>query len=666
MPYDDVTDGETMQAAGAERPRTRSEGLSEGIDPTMFSVLLHAIGQASDEMTRVLQRGARSTIISIARDHSASIYTAEAQMLYQNDALPIHTIGGALNIDATIEEFGDDINDGDVFMINDPYMGTTHNSDLTVIMPVFHEGRHLFWTSIRAHQNNTGEASFGHASTSVWQDGIQIPPVRIFERGKEVRSIIRFYLRNVRLPEWLEADLRAMVGSVRTGAARLSEMTATHGADTVLATVAEMIEYSDRRTAAEIRALPDGVYKGESWIDSDGQGTHDIRIACTVTIEDDMVHVDYSESDPQVGGHCNSSLASLQANGSIPVLTTIDPTIPRNEGCMRHIRVSAREGTVALGKWPSSTWWSTTNPGDELIEAAWKALAQAAPDRVPAGWGRIQQRLSMGDDYRTDPPTPFAASIFVAGSGGGGSKGYDGWPLTQCVCALGGLQNESVEMVELLQPLFIESNEFLVDSAGAGEWIGGHGCETVVMPYHGLLYMKFEYEGTLNPALRPVRRAAGERRLQVQGDAGRQALLLPGASRPRRLPRGRALRLHQLRRGRLWQRAGPPGGGGARAGAGRAGLARDGARTLRRGAGCGDAGHRRGGDRGAARAHAGDGGSLHVAADRPRPGALLEDPLPRGRRAGGRGDARRAPARPLARSPLSGNVRTDAENRKGE
>ena len=203
MPYDDVTDGEAMQAAGAGRPRTRSEGLSEGIDPTMFSVLLHAIGQASDEMTRVLQRGARSTIISIARDHSASIYTAQAQMLYQNDALPIHTIGGALNIDATVEEFGDDINDGDVFMINDPYMGTTHNSDLTVIMPVFHEGRHLFWTSIRAHQNNTGEASFGHASTSVWQDGIQIPPVRIFERGKEVRSIIRFYLRNVRLPEWL-------------------------------------------------------------------------------------------------------------------------------------------------------------------------------------------------------------------------------------------------------------------------------------------------------------------------------------------------------------------------------------------------------------------------------------------------------------------------------
>ena len=477
----------------------RGEGLSKGIDPTTFSVLLHTIGQASDEMTKVLQRGARSTIISIARDHSASIYSAEPRMLYQNDALPIHTVGGTLNIDAIKEEFGDDIHNGDVFMVNDPYRGTTHNSDLTVIMPVFYKDRHLFWTSIRAHQNNTGEASFGHASTSVWQDGIQIPPVKIFERGKEIRSIIRFYLRNVRLPEWLEADLRAMVGSVRTGTKRLAEMTHIHGVDTVLATVEEMIEYSDRRTAAEIRALPDGVYKGESWIDSDGQGTHNIRIACTVTIDDDMVTVDYSESDPQVGGHCNSSLASLRANGSIPVLTTIDPTIPRNEGCMRHIVVKAVEGTVALAKWPASTWWSTTNPGDELIEAAWKALAQAAPDQVPAGWGRIQQRLSMGDDYRTDPPTPFAASIFVAGSGGGGSKGFDGWPLTQCVCALGGLQAESVEMVELLQPLFIERNEFLIDSAGAGEWIGGYGCETVVMPYQGLLYMKFEYEGTFNP-----------------------------------------------------------------------------------------------------------------------------------------------------------------------
>ena len=258
-----------------------SRAMSPGVDPVTFSVLLHAIGEASSEMTTVLQHGARSTIISIARDHSASIYTAEAQMLYQNDALPIHTIGGGLNIEAIKEEFGDDINDGDIFMINDPYMGTTHNSDLTVIMPVFVDGEHLFWTAVRAHQNNTGEASFGYASTSVWQDGIQIPPVRIFERGREIRSTIRFYLRNVRLPDWLEADLRAMVGAVRAGAGRLQEMTETHGIDVVVPTLAEMINYAERRTAAEIRALPDGVYHGEGWIDSDGQGTHNIRIACT-------------------------------------------------------------------------------------------------------------------------------------------------------------------------------------------------------------------------------------------------------------------------------------------------------------------------------------------------------------------------------------------------
>ncbi len=490
-----MSEEKAKTAAGGER----LEGLSDNIDPTTFSVLLHAIGQASDEMTKVLQRGARSTIISIARDHSASIYTADRRMLYQNDALPVHTVGGTLNLEAIKDEFGDDIHDGDIFMVNDPYSGTTHNSDLTVIMPVFFEGEHMFWTSIRAHQNNTGEAAFGHASTSVWQDGIQIPPVKIYEKGKEIRSVIRFYLRNIRLPDWLEADLRAMVGSVKIGAKRLVEMTRQHGIDTVRSTVEEMILYSDRRTAAEILALPDGVYTGESWIDSDGQGTSNIRIACTVTIDGDMIYMDYSESDPQVGGHCNSSLASLRANASIPVLTTIDPTIPRNEGCMRHIVMKAREGTVALGKWPASTWWSTTNPGDEIIEAGWKALSKAAPARVPAGWGRIQQRLSMGDDYRTEPPTPFAASIFVAGSGGGASLGYDGWPLTQCIAALGGLQGESIEMVELLQPLFIEKNEFLTDSAGAGEWIGGHGCETVVKPYNGLLYMKFEYEGTLNP-----------------------------------------------------------------------------------------------------------------------------------------------------------------------
>ena len=213
--------------------------------------------------------------------------------------------------------------------------------------------------------------------------------MRIFERGREIRSTIRFYLRNVRLPEWLEADLRAMVGAVRAGADRLQDMTRTHGVDVVVPTLAEMIAYAERRTAAEIRALPDGVYEGESWIDSDGQGTHNIRIACTVTIEGDTIHVDYTGSDPQAGGHCNATVATMQACGSIPVLTIIDPTIPRNEGCTRRIRVTAPEGSVANARWPASTWWGTVNPGDILIEAAWKALAQAAPDRVPAGWGAL-------------------------------------------------------------------------------------------------------------------------------------------------------------------------------------------------------------------------------------------------------------------------------------
>ena len=487
-----------------DRPSTapgapRVPSLSEGVDPTTFSVMLHALGDAASTVTRVLQQGARSTIISIARDHSASIFTSDGRMLFQNDALPIHTVGGHLSIEAVMEDFGDDIHEGDIFMVNDPFRGAPHNSDLTVIMPVFFRGERVFWTSIRAHQNNTGEAAFGYASTSVWQDGIQIPPVRIFERGREIASIVALYLRNVRLPEWLEADLRAMVGAVRAGEARLLELLEAYGGATVLATTREMIEYSDRRTAAEIRAMPDGVYESEGWVDSDGRGTFNVRIACRVTIAGDMVHVDYSDSDPQVGGHINCSRCVLLAAGSIPVLTVIDPSIPKNEGCMRHIRVYGEEGRVVNASWPASTWWCTTTPGDVLIETGWKALAQAVPERATAGWGRCQQRLSMGEDRRAEPPETYAASLFVALSAGGAVKGHDGWPLTQCAACLGIVEVEAVEMVELLHPIMIESNEFAIDSAGAGEWIGGHGCETVIRPEGGTLYMKFEFEGTLNP-----------------------------------------------------------------------------------------------------------------------------------------------------------------------
>ncbi len=136
--------------------------------------------------------------------------------------------------------------------------------------------------------------------------------MKIFQQGNEVRSVIRFYLRNVRLPEWLEADLRAMVGSVRIGSKRLVEMTRAHGFDVVATTIEEMIKYSDRRTAAEIRALPDGVYTGESWIDSDGQGTHNIWIACHRHHRRDMIYMDYSRVRP-AGGWSLQLVAGLPA-----------------------------------------------------------------------------------------------------------------------------------------------------------------------------------------------------------------------------------------------------------------------------------------------------------------------------------------------------------------
>ena len=252
--------------------------------------------------------------------------------------------------------------------------------------------------------------------------------------------------------------------------------------------------------AEEIRAIPDGEYDGVSWLDSDGQGTTNIQIGARVSIRDDKVHIDFSNSAPQTPSGNNSSYGVMQAAAGIPVLCSIDPTIPHNDGCLRHISAEAPKGSVCNAEYPASTALATVGPGDTMQEAVWKALAHAIPDRVAGGNGK-DGNLPMlsGKDFRGSVESEWGCLLFNGAPAGGATSHADGWPLIMTSAGMGGLKIMSVELCELLYPFRIDRQEIAADSMGHGRHHGGPGVEIQITPTSGAMHCELFGEGQSNP-----------------------------------------------------------------------------------------------------------------------------------------------------------------------
>jgi N-methylhydantoinase B len=259
-----------------------------------------------------------------------------------------------------------------------------------------------------------------------------------------------------------------------------------------------LLDYADRRMSAEIGAIKDGVYYGEGWVDSDGYDQFDIPIKVKVTIDGDSVSVDCTGSGPQAQGAVNGSYATTQAAAKIPFMCYIDPDIPHNYGCLKHIEVFAPEGTICNARFPAATSAATIVPSDAIQDAINKAMAAAVPDLVPAGGARCGNVAQLtGVDNVTGEP--WGLMEFNNTVGAGGAKGADGWPLYESVGCAGGLKAQAIEELELLYPILIEQMEVEVDSMGFGEWNGGPGNRFVVRPTRGSMECITFGDGYRNP-----------------------------------------------------------------------------------------------------------------------------------------------------------------------
>jgi N-methylhydantoinase B len=407
---------------------------------------------------------------------------SQARLLAQADHIPVHVGAMPFAVEAVVDAFGDTVREGDIYLLNDPYHGGSHLPDLTIIVPVFAEGRLLFWSVVRAHHTDIGGGTHGAynpAATEIFQEGLRLPPI-LLGQGRVARAdLVRMIVTNTRLPREVRGDLMAMIGAAHLGEKRLLAVVVKHGAALADAAAAGILALSEAHARRIIATWTDGTWKGEAFLDDDGFGQQDIPIRATVTKRGDSIIVDLSESAPQVPSFLNSSWPNTASAVRMAIAFLLDPEVAKNDGCFRPIEIIARQGSIVWPHEGAPVTMCTSHCSNEIVEAVVKALANACPERAMGGWGRRFRVAIKGSDARR-PGRSFVWHLFHARPGGGGSSKGDGWSTAGEWHSAGGLKFGSVEMAEARFPLFFAKHEFRPGSAGDGAYRGGLGGELVL------------------------------------------------------------------------------------------------------------------------------------------------------------------------------------------
>jgi N-methylhydantoinase A/oxoprolinase/acetone carboxylase beta subunit/N-methylhydantoinase B/oxoprolinase/acetone carboxylase alpha subunit len=486
----EVLDKEQTETQSVEQP-----------DPITVAVVEHRLESIACEMAEVMLRTSMSQILNSSRDFSTAILDASCQLIAQGEGIPVHISALPPAAAAMRDYFGDDIAEGDLFAVNDPYFGGSHLPDITVILPIFHEGELLFYAVNRAHHSDVGGATHGGynpSASEIYHEGIRIPPLKLSDRGVSRRDLLHMLSANVRHPENFLGDLNAQIGSVMIAARRMQELLARYGPTRLQRCVDELLTATETQVRQLIAAWPDGVYHGETFVDDDGFGTTMIPIRAAVTIQGSTMTIDLSNSSPQVTGFINSAYANTRSLAHAAIMYMAPADVPKNEGSMRPIRVIAPKGLIVNPNPPAPVCMSTNHCGEEIIEAVFKAVAHAVPQAVTAGFSRRLRYALTGTDPRTG--RHFIWHFFFARGGGGASYGCDGWPCVGEINVAGGIRTPSIEVTEERFPFFIEHEELRPDSGGDGTWRGGLGA-TFAMIFEGAQTARLNTagDGTVTP-----------------------------------------------------------------------------------------------------------------------------------------------------------------------
>ena len=448
-------------------------------DPIQVSVLQRRLKSITEEMGLTLLRTTRSPILNEARDFVTGLYDAKGQMLEQTEYIPVLAFALQPACENVLRFFGDDIHPGDVILHNDVFSGGNQNNDVAVFKPIFHGRKLVAWAACKGHQADIGGAvrgGYNPEAREVWQEALRIPAVKIHERGKLRRDVWNLIFANIRL-RIVEEDIKAQIGGCTVGERGFKQLIARFGERKLAGLIGHLFDSAEKMVRKEIQAIPDGLYRGESWAFYDGvtDGTR-MKINLAVTIRGEEVTFDFSGSSAQTPGFVNAPYSATASALLLTFLMLIKPDIPHNAGILRPIRIVNPEGSFLNARFPAATTFGNSITGP-TSDAIFRAFSLALPKMVTAGWNRFLGFAVSGHDPRHN--APYVDILFLSLKGGSGgtwmADGYDHIGLINCA---GGILAQDYEMFEIHDPHFLIKHEYLTDSAGAGRWRGGLGVET--------------------------------------------------------------------------------------------------------------------------------------------------------------------------------------------
>ena len=450
------------------------------IDPILLSVYARAFKSIADEMSISVQQSTRSPILCEAKDFVTGLYDGEGNMLEQMENLPILAFSLAPVCKYIIDYFQDDVHEGDVFFHNDVFSMGNQNNDVAVYKPIFHEGELVAWSAVKGHQADIGgnvPGGYNPNATEVWQEALRIPPIKVVEKGKLRKDIWNLIFANIRF-DIVQHDMRAQMGACNIGERRMLDLIGKYGLQSYQDHKAALFEATRKMMQAEIKKVPNGVYKGEGKVFYDGRHIDSkFTIRVKISVEDEKITFDYSDTDAQTNGFVNGTFTSSASATILTFLQMINPDIPHNEGMVQPIDIIIPEGKILNASYPKATTF-----GNHLCppnaDAIMRALSPAMPERVTAGWNNLLCSLSTGRDEEKNDD--YVDIFFMGMKGGSGAMdGSDGYDHIGMIDASGGVLDQDYEMFEQQTPHTLIKHEYLTDSAGAGKWRGGLGTETI-------------------------------------------------------------------------------------------------------------------------------------------------------------------------------------------
>jgi len=451
------------------------------IDATTVATVWHSMQTICKEMRHIVKRTAQNYLIGQLQDLSVGIWGADGATIAVPAGLPVQFVGTTFAVQELVKTFAGDIHPGDVFLTNDPYHGghNCHLPDWGFFRPIFYKGELLFFTLCRGHQMDTGGSFPGGYFPNgfdIHSEGICIPPIKVYDKGRERTDVLNLILNNVRFRDGVRIDLQAMMGATLMCERRLTSLLDTYGKETVFACVAEMLARTERAMREEIRKIPDGVYTGAAATDDDGTVLAEpVWVRTRITVAGDEMTIDFTRSDAQRKGFINSVYAPTYGNAIAAAILHFDPALAdyHNQGTMAPMTVIAPVGSVVNCQYPATVGASPVAIGNQVMEVVVEAMSKAVPQRAVATWAKHRGDYIFATDPRRGER--YVRTTFDYDGSGGAVWGFDGYQGCSSMTALGAVTRGNVEEEEIRLPWRILKYEFATDLTGAGRWRGGPG-----------------------------------------------------------------------------------------------------------------------------------------------------------------------------------------------